>query len=173
MPTEGKIKKVEELREWMETCTIAISTDFSGLHVSLLTDLRRALRDKGVHYRVVKNSLALLASDAAGRPAIKNIIEGPTGIVYGFGDPTEPARALSEHLKSTRLPLKIRGGAMGDRWLTPQDVEQLATLPSRDEMVARLMGQLMSPAARLVSVLNGPIAGLARVLQRRIEAVEA
>ena len=118
MPTERKVKRVEELRQWMEQCTIAISTDFSGLDVGGMTDLRRALREKGVQYRVVKNSLALLASDAAGRPEFKEIIEGPTGIAYWDREPSELAKALSEFVKTTRSPLTIRGGVMGDRLLT-------------------------------------------------------
>ena len=170
MPTERKIQAVDELRGWMEQCTIAISADFSGLHVGEMTALRRALRDKGVQFRVVKNRLARLAAEAAGRPAMKGIVEGPTGLVFGYGEPTEPARALSEYIRAARSPLTIRGGVMGDRMLTAQEVNTLATLPSKEELIARLAGQLQGPVAGLARVLNGPIAGLARVLQRHVEA---
>ena len=171
MPTERKVKRVEELSQWMAQCTIAISTDFSGLAVDGMTELRRALREKGVQYRVVKNSLALLASDAAGRPNFKEIIEGPTGIAYWDGEPSELAKALSEFVKSTRSPLTIRGGVMGERLLTADEVDSLATLPSHDELVARLMGQLQRPVAGLAYVLSGPVSGLARVLQRHVESI--
>ena len=169
MPTERKISSVEALRGWIEQCSIAISTDYSGLSVGAMTDLRRALREKGVQYRVVKNRLAFLAADAASRPLIKDIIEGQTGIAFGYGDPSEPAKALSEFIRDTRSVLKIRGGVMGEQALTAEEVNRLATLPSSQELIARLMGQLQGPVTGLVYVLNAPISGLARVLQRQVE----
>lgn len=172
MPTERKTKIVAELREWMERCTVAIATDYSGVSVTAMTGLRRALREQGVQYRVVKNTLAHLAADAAGQTAMKGIVEGPTGIAFGYGDPTEPAKALAEFIRTNRTTLTVKGGVMGERTLTAQEVSQLAALPSRDELLARLAGQLQSPIAGLVHVLNGPLSGLARVLQRRIESVQ-
>ena len=171
MPTERKINSVEALRGWMEQCSIAISTDYSGLSVGAMTDLRRALREKVVQYRVVKNRLAFLAADAAGRPLIKDIIEGQTGIAFGYGDPSEPARALSEFIRDTRSLLKIMGGVMGEQALTAEEVNRLATLPPSQELIARLMGQLQGPVTGLVYVLNAPISGLARVLQRQVESL--
>lgn len=169
MPTERKIQAVEELRGWIEQCTLAISTDYSGLPVSEMTALRRALRERGVQYRVVKNTVAHMAADAAGRPAFKEIVEGPTGIAFGQGEPTDQVKALAEFIRSRRSALKIKGGVMGQRRLTAAEVDLLATLPPREELIARLLGQLQAPAARLVYVLNAPIASLARVLQRQVE----
>ena len=172
MPTEAKIKAVDEMRQWMEKCTVAISTDYTGLAVGQMTDLRRALRERGVQYRVVKNTLAHLAADAAARPAMKDIVQGPTGIAFGFGDPTDLAKALSEFIRSRRSPLTIRGGMMGDRGLTAREVATLATLPSREELIANLLRGLQGPVAGLVYVLDAPISGLARVLQRQVEKTE-
>ena len=172
MPTEQKTRKVEELREWMERCTIAISADYTGLHVGQMTDLRRALRERDVHFRVVKNSLALLAADAVGRPELKELIEGPTGIAFGYGDATEPARALTEFMRANRSALRIKAGVMDERVLTAAEVGALANLPSRDVLLAQVLGGLQSPVATLVRVLNGPVAGLVRVLQRHVEAAE-
>ena len=172
MPTEEKIKAVDEMRQWMENCTVAISTDYTGLAVGQMTELRRVLRAKGVQYRVVKNTLAHLAADAATKPAMKDIVQGPTGIAFGFGDPTESAKALSEFIRSSRSPLTIRGGVMGDRGLTAREVGTLAMLPSKEELIANLLGRLQGPVAGLVYVLNAPISGLARVLQRQVEKME-
>ena len=169
MPTQRKIEAVEEMRKWMEECTIAISTDYTGLDVVAMTNLRRALREKGVHYRIVKNTLALLAADAAGRSEMKDLVEGPTGIAFGYGEPADPAKALSDFVRVSRSPLKVRGGLMGDRVLNASEVATLASLPPKDELVARLLGQLQAPMSGLVYVLNGPIAGLTRVLQRHVE----
>jgi large subunit ribosomal protein L10 len=170
LPTERKVQRVKEIQDWLERCTVAISADNTGMGVGAMTDLRRALREKGVQFTVIKNSLAWLAADAAGKPLFREIIEGPTGLAFGYGDPAEPAKALSEHLRSTRAPMKIRGAVMGDRALTAQQVEQLANLPSRDELVARLLGQMQGPIAGLAHVLNGPVSGLARVFQAHIDA---
>jgi large subunit ribosomal protein L10 len=157
------------MRQWMEKCTVAVSTDYTGIGVSVMTGLRRALRDKDIEYRVVKNRLAHLAADAANRPGFKEIISGPTGIAIGYGEPTDPAKTLSEYIRANRLRIEVRGGMLGDRALSAEQVRSLALLPSREELVSRLMGQLNAPAAGLVRVLNGPIAGLARVLQRHVE----
>ena len=172
MPTERKINSVEEMRRWMEECTVAISTDYTGLSVSAMTELRRSLREKNVQFRIVKNTLAYRAADAAGRPAFKEIVEGPTAFAFSNGEPTDPAKALVDFIRTTRSPLKIRGGILGDRVLTLEEVNNLATLPSKEELIARLMGQLNAPAAGLVYVLNANIAGLARLLQRHVENLE-
>ncbi len=170
MPTERKSEVVERLRRLFEGCTIAISTDFSGMTGSAMTELRRSLRDKGVEFHVVKNRLAYLAADAAGRPVVKEILQGPTGLALGFGDPVEPARALAEFLRNTRHPLAVKGGVLGERVLTAQEVSRLAALPSKDQLIAQLLGLLQGPIAGLARVLNAPVSALATVLQRHIEA---
>ena len=172
MPTELKSRKVQELSEWMGRCTIAISADYTGLHVGQMNDLRRALRERDVHFRVVKNSLALLAADAAGRPELKEFIEGPTGIAFGYEDATEPARALTEFIRGSRSALRIKAGVMGERALSAAEVNTLASLPSREVLLGQLLGGMQSPITTLVQVLNGPVAGLVRVLQRHVEAAE-
>lgn len=169
MPTQAKADAVSELADKFGRSAIVITTDYSGLPVSEMTALRRALREAGVEYRVVKNTLAYLAADAAGRPAIKEAIEGPTGIALGYGEPTDPARALSGFIRSTRSSLKLRGGELDGKTLTEADVNRLATMPARDELIAQLLMRMNGPIAGLVNVLNGPIAGLARVLQGRVD----
>ena len=170
MPTVKKEQQVEEIRDWMGQCTIAISTDHTGISVTQMTALRRALREQGVQYKIVKNTLALLAADAAGRPELKSLIDGPTAIAFTFGEEIAPAKVLAEYIRTSRSSLKIRGGVMGDRTLTAAEINTLATLPPKDVLIAQLLGQLNGPVAGLVRVLNGPISGLARVIQRRIEA---
>ena len=134
--------------------------------------MRRALREAGVEYRVIKNTLAFLAADQAGKPAVKDIIDGPTGIAFGYGEPTEPAKALSGFIRSNRSALAIQGGELDGRALSREDVERLAAMPTRDELVAILLMRMNGPISGLVNVLNGPIAGLARVLQGRIDNLQ-
>ena len=169
MPTEAKRAQVESIRELLEGCTAVVSTDYTGLSVQSMTDLRRSLRGNGVGFRVVKNTLTHLAADAAGKPGMKEIVEGPTGIAFSFDDPVAPAKALREFARTSRLPMTIRGGLLGEQVLTADEVERLADVPSKEELIARLMGQLMAPVTGLAYVLDAPVASLARVLQRRID----
>ncbi len=169
MPTEKKVQAVEELKKKLSECTIAIATDYRGMKVPALTDLRRALREKGMEYKVVKNRLSYIAAEEAGRPQIKEIVKGPTGLVLGYGNPVEPAKLLVEYIRTTRSTLTITGAALDGRVLTPSEVNSLAILPSRQELVSQLLGQLQAPIASLVSVLSAPLRGLITVLQRHVE----
>lgn len=172
MPTEKKVKAVEDFRQWLEGATIVISTNYSGMAVDDMTKLRRALRAKDVRYKVVKNTLAYLAADQSGQAAIKEIVLGPSAVAFGYGEPTEPAKALSDFIRENRSVLSITGAVMDGRVLTPAQVEQLASLPTKDQLISLLLGQLQGPVARLANVLNGPISGLARVLQGHVSNME-
>ena len=171
MPTQQKIDAVASLKEKFEGASIVISTDYTGMSVTAMTAFRRALRQQGVEYRVIKNSLAYLAADEANMPLIKEIVQGPSGIALGAGDPTEPARALVDFIKANRSPMTIRGGLLDDRALSAEEVSQLASLPPKDRLLALLMGQLLAPLTSLAYVLNAPLAGLATVLTRRGEVL--
>ena len=166
MPTEKKEEAVREIQGWLKDTSIIITTDYTGLHVGEMTNLRRVLRERGVRYKVVKNTLTYLAADAAGQPLVKEIVQGPTAIAFGYDDPIEPAKALSEFISSNRSALEIRGAIMDGRLLTIAEIDALAKLPSKDVLIAMLMGQLQGPIANLANVLNGPISGFARVLRQ-------
>ena len=172
MPTQAKVDAVNILAEKFEKSAIVITTNYAGLPVGEMTELRRALREAGVEYRIIKNTLAYLAADQAGRPAVKEVINGPTGVAFGYGEPTEPAKALSGFIRSNRSALTIQGGELDGRALSSEDVQRLADMPTRDELVATLLMRMNSPISGLVNVLNGPLAGLARVLQGRIDNMQ-
>ena len=169
MPTTDKARQVEELAERFSRSTIVITTDYTGLGVDQMTELRRALRERDVEFRVIKNSLALLAADAAGKPEVKEVIEGPTGIAFGYGDASVPAKALADFIRTTKSALTIRGAELDGRVLDTEQVQQLARLPGRDELVAQLLSLMQSPITGLVYVLNGPISALARVLRQHAD----
>ena len=139
MPTQAKMEAVELLKDKFERSSIVITTNYSGLPVSEMTELRRALREANIEYRIIKNSLAYIAADQAGKPAIKDVINGPTGVAFGYEDPLEPARALSGFIRANRSSLAIMGGEMDGRQLTRDQVNQLATLPGREELLAQLL----------------------------------
>ena len=172
MPTQAKVEAVDHLAEKFERSTVVITTDYSGLPVAEMTALRRALREAGVEYRIIKNTLAYLAADKAGKAAIKDVIEGPTGVAFGYGEPTEPAKALSGYIRTSRSSLKIRGGELDGRALSTDDVDRLAQMPNRDELRAHLLMRMNGPISGLVNVLNGPIVALARVLQGHVDNLQ-
>ena len=173
MPTEKKTQQIELIKSKLLECSIAISTDYRGLSVNDMTNLRRSLRDKGVEYKVVKNSLTYRAADEAAMPEIKEIVQESTGIAFGYGDPVQVAKALDEFIRSSRLPLNIRGAILDHEILTADRVMALAQLPPKDVLIAQLMGQMKSPISGLVTALNGVVTGLVTVLHRHIEQEEA
>ena len=112
MPTDRKLKEVDELRKLLESATAIVTTDHSEVKVSDMTELRRALREQDVTFRVVKNRLTERAAKAAGVPNIMEIVQGPTAIAFGFEEPVVPAKALTEFISKSRITLKIRGGLL-------------------------------------------------------------
>ena len=169
MPTPKKVEQVAQIKDLIETATIAISANNDGMSVQDMTDLRRALREQDVRFRGVKNNLAYIAADEANKPHIKDVITGPTGIAFGFDDPTIAAKALTQFITSNRAPMTIIGGILGDDSLTPEQVNRLATLPSKDQMIATLLGQLQAPIRNLAYVLNATQTGLVTALQSIVD----
>ena len=169
MPTEAKTETVADLADRLSRSTIAIATDFTGLSVNQLTELRRQLREAGVEYRVVKKRLAALAATQAGVEPFREVLEGATGVVFGYGEAAEAARAVDEYVKQTRSVLQIRKGVMDGRLISVAQVAALAALPPLEQLRARMLGQLNAPMVGLVTVLSGTMRGLVTVLERRSE----
>lgn len=170
MPTDQSIAEVERLKEILEAATVVISTNYRGLDVGSMAQLRNVLREAGGRYRVVKNTLVRIAADKAGMPELKALVDGPCGFVIGVGDPVLPAKALLRHIRQNRLEMEIRGAYLDGQVLDADRVQLLASLPSREELLARVLGQLNAPIAGLVTVLSGTLRGLVTVLQRHIDA---
>ena len=184
MPTEKRIAQTQDIQDRLSRCTIAVATDPTGLTVNVLNDLRRRLRERGVEYRIVKNTLTHLAADGAQLPHLKDSVQGPTALAFGYGDPVQTAAALEEYVRTTRVQLPIRGGILGRRSLGQADVATLATLPSREVLASRVLGQLQAPVSNLMTqlespiqgllgVLNGPISNLTSLLQQRGKQLES
>ena len=164
MPTQKKIELVERLSEELSKCTVTVATDFSGMSTKAMAEMRRHLKQQGIKYRVVKNTLAQRAAEAVGHPAIKEILEGPTGFAMGYADPLTPIKMLVEYARANRIPLQIRGVVLDGMVYKDQAARDLATLPSGEELMGKLVAQLASPLVRLAAVLNGPLQGLANTL---------
>ncbi len=169
MPAEKKRQIVEDLRKRIAGCTIAIATDYRGLSVPAMTGLRRSLREKGIEYRVVKNTLTYRAAEEASKPGLREVVQGTTGLVFGYGDPVESARALYDYIRASRSSLAIRGAVVDGQVLTADQVVSLAHLPPRDVLAGMLLGQMKAPITGLVFTLKAVLTGLATVLQRHVE----
>jgi len=172
MAREDKAKVIQDLEEVFEKCSIGILTDYRGLSVHEMTALRRRLEAVGVEYRVVKNTLARFAAEKLGRAELATIFEGPVAVALGYGDLVEPAKVLRGYIDAEKSIMTIKGGFIGGRLLSAGDVSDLSRLPSREVLVARVLGAMQGPIVALVNCLNAPISGLARVLQARINQLE-
>lgn len=183
MPSQKNVEAVAQLKDLLSRSSVVIGTSFTGLNGEAMTRLRRALREKGIEYRVVKNTVTAIAAEEIGRPQIKELLQGATGLVLGYADPVEAAQALNEYLRASRLPLAVHGVVIDREVLGPNGVTTLADLPPRPVLAAQFMGQLAglmtrlvsglnAPAQRVVTVLSSPSQGLVTVMQRRLEQME-
>ncbi len=172
MRKEEKKEAVKELADKLSRCKIAITTDYRGLPVAEMTKLRRQLRQAGIEYRVVKNTLAGFAAEQAGKKGLVSVIEGPTAIAFSYDDITTPAKALLDYIRSSKSELKIRGGLLGQRVLSASEVTTLATLPPREELIAKLLGAMQGNILSLVNVLNATITSFLGVLNARMRQLE-
>ncbi len=172
MPREEKVQVVEELSQLLSECSIGILTDYRGLTTAEMTDLRRSLRGSEIKYRVVKNTLARFAAEKAGKSDLVGLFEGPVAIAFGYGDIVLPAKILADYIKTQKSILTIKGGFTGDRLFTPADIENLASLPSTEVLLAKIMAGIQSPIYRLVNCLSNPMRGLVGVLQARAKQLE-
>jgi large subunit ribosomal protein L10 len=173
MPTEKKEKAVESLREIFAKSNIGIMTDYRGLKTAELNELRRKLKEADVEYKIVKNSLAQIAARNTGMDYMEGAFQGPTAVAFGYGEVTVAIKTLAEYIRVSKSNLKITGGFLEDKLLTAQELDTLSRLPSRDVLLAKVIGGMQSPLYGLVNVLSGPIRGLAQVLQGRIRQLEA
>lgn len=172
MLRERKEEIINELADSLSRCTIAIATDYRGLSAKEMVQLRRHLTELGIEYRVVKNTLTRFAAEKAGKKQLEALLAGPLAIAFGYDDVVKPAQALSEHIRSSGSVLQIKGGVLGDRLLTPEEISTLAVIPPRDILVSQLMGQLWAPLQALHNVLSVPLQGLLNVIQARVQQIE-
>ncbi len=170
---EQKAEQVELLVEKLRKAKVALLTDYRGLTVTQLQDLRGKLRTGDVEYRVVKNTLARRAADAAGVKDLEKELEGPVAIAFGYEDLSVPSRLINEWVRATRLKLDIKGGLVEGRVFTPDQVKQLADLPSREALIAQLLGTLQSPVGQLVGIMQTPLQQLLGVLDAYKTKLEA
>jgi len=172
MAREKKAQIIDSLQEVFSKCSIGILTDYRGLSVPEITDLRRRLKESGVEYKVVKNTLARFAAERAGKDELAGLFVGPVAVALGYGDITEPARVLADYIGTSKVTLSVKGGFLGDSVISMEDVITLSTLPSRELLLAMVVGGMQIPILALLGCLNTPIRGFIGILQARIQQLE-
>jgi large subunit ribosomal protein L10 len=151
-----KDEKIQERSKSISNAKVAIVTDYRGLTVAEITDLRRQLQNEQADYTVVKNTLAKLAIKDTPYEGLADLLKGPSAVVLGFNDQAAPAKVLTQFIKKAKKPsLEPRGGVLDGKVLTNKEVQMLADLPSRDELYAKMLGSINSPASGLVNTING------------------
>jgi len=167
----SKAKKEELVADYAERLRrsqAVILTDYRGLSVADIQSLRKRLRELDTGYQVAKNTLLRLALQEAGLPAVDHLLEGPTAIGFCYREVTPVARAVVEFSRE-KESFVIKGGLVGRQTLGPAEVAALADLPSREVLLAHLLGAFQAPIAGLLRVFNGPLQGLMTVLKGRME----
>jgi len=169
MPTDKSRAAVTEMKDIFESSPLVIAAEYSGVDVAGMTGLRQELRSSGARFKIVKNTLARLAADEAGRSELKEVMNGPIGFVVTEGDAAAAAKAFVNYAKANELPINIVGGMLDSDVLTADRVGDLAKLPSKDQLIAKMLGSMNSPITGLLMVMSGPVRALATVLQRHID----
>ena len=172
MKLDEKKKIVEDLREKFSKSIVVIVTDYKGLNVETMTELRRKLRESQVDYHVVKNTMLIRAAETTNVDAIKNQFKGPSAIALSFDDPVAPAKILTEFAKKNDK-LEIKAGIMEDKVLDLASIKALAALPSREALLSQLLSVMVGVPTGFVRVLNGVPQQFMNVLQAINDQKEA
>ena len=172
MNIEEKKQIVGQLHKKFTDAAIVILTDYKGLDVTTMNQLRRQLREAQVEYQVVKNSLMVRASEKTDVALIKDNFKGPSAIAIGYDDPVTPAKVLTEFAKENdKLEIKI--GVMDDNVLNLDSIKALSTLPSREQLLAQVLAAINGVPTALVRALNDVPCRLLNVLNALKEKKEA
>lgn len=166
-----KAELVASLNEVFADTSIVVVAHYSGLSVAEMTDLRAQMRAAGANFKVTKNRLTRLALDGTPYQSIADLFTGPTAMAYS-SDPVAAAKVAVDFAKKNDK-LVIQGGALGEQVLDVDGVKALATLPSLDELRAKIVGMVNTPATRIAGVLQAPGGQIARVLHAKSQLGEA
>jgi large subunit ribosomal protein L10 len=167
---DQKAQVIEEVAGQINESEAIFAVDYRGISVPQAAELRTKLRDADATFRVIKNTLSERAADQVGAAGLKELLTGPTAMTFVRGDAAAAAKALRDFRRSTGgTLLEFKGGWMNGAALSPDDVDAIAQLPSREVLEARLVGMVASPISGLVNALNNLPAGLARQLQQIVD----
>lgn len=172
MNRQEKEARVAELTEKVKGSNAMLIADYRGITVAEARELRNELREAGAEYEVTKNTLMILAVEAAGLSDMKQYFEGPSAVAFCAEDAVAPAKVMMKFVKEFK-PLEVKGGVLEGELVDTDKIKFLASLPPRDVLIAQLLGGLQGPIRGLATVCAGPIRGLVTVLQRIQEQKES
>jgi large subunit ribosomal protein L10 len=163
VPTERKADSIEDITALFNQAIVSVVTEYRGLKVSEITDLRRKLRPSGPGYHVAKNTLARLAAKKVGWEGLDEVLVGPTAIAFVNNDLVKGIKDLLSYQKDSKV-FVIKAGILGGKVIKADRLEDLIKLPSKEELIAKMLGSLNAPATNLVSVLSQPPQNLVNVM---------
>ena len=169
MISQSKPEIVASLRERLERASVTVLAEPRGLTVAQVTQLRTKIRSLEGEYKIAKNTLAIRAVNETAFAPLAPLLEGPTALVFGYGDPVTVLKELVEYASQNAEKLSVKGAVLDGQLFQRDDVIALSKLASKDQLRASLLGVLMAPASQLVRILNEPGAGFARLLAARAE----
>jgi large subunit ribosomal protein L10 len=161
---ENKQQVVAELHDKLQRAKAVFLADFRGMNVGKATDLRNELRKASVEYKVVKNTLLDLASRETDKESLSPHYVGPTAIAFSYDDPVAAAKVLSRFAKEQQATFKLKAGILSGKVISVADILALADLPSREVLIAKLLGSMQAPTANFVGVLAAVPASFVRLL---------
>jgi len=170
---EEKQQVVEEIKQKFQGATGVVLADYRGLTVSQVTSLRVELRQAGVEYRVLKNTMVRRAANEIGLEGLDPFLEGPTALAFS-ADPVAGAKILSEFTKKNKN-LTIKAGVVEGKVIGPEKVKDLANLPSREVLLSQVLAGIQAPLQGMVNVLQGPIRKMGYALEevRKLKEAQA
>lgn len=164
MKRSAKETFVAEFRERLDRAPVLYLTDFSGLDVKSMTVLRQKLKENGAEYLVAKNRLVHLALQETEFPDLSEALVGPTGLVFGYEDAVGPAKALTEFAKEHGDRPVFKLGVLENKLLEPAQIDRLAKLPPKEQLLAELAGAMQAPLAALAAALEAKLQEMAGLL---------
>lgn len=161
---QRKDELVAHYIDWMDHSQAMFVTEYTGLSMKQMDDVRGKIRQAGGEFHIVKNTLAHVAFKQAGLPFPEKLLEGSTAIVFAFTDVAGMAKTLTDYTKTSEF-VKVKGGFLGRSAIRAEDVKALADMPPLPVMRAQLLGTLLAPAGKLVRTLAEPARSMAAVLK--------
>ena len=158
-----KSEKIEAMKEKIAKAQVAVLTEYKGYSVEEITNLRRALQKEGGDYMVTKNTLAKIALKGTNFEVLSELMTGATAIAFGFNDPVSPAKVIAKFIKDSKKGA-VLGGALDGKLLSVKEAEALAKLPSKEELYAKLLGSINSPASGIANSLSAVMSQLTRAM---------
>ena len=172
MPTQEKVDTIQDLKTRLEGISSVFLTEYRGLTVQQLSELRRQLRAVSAEYKVIKNRLARIAVASSDVAGIAPHLKGPTGFVIARDEPVAVAKTLQTFIRTVPA-LTVKAGIVEGQILGPDELKALADLPSRETLRAQIVGALQGPLVQLVGLLQAPQRELVYVLEQRGKAAVA